>query len=211
MATSSADERLVEQQQPGLGRERTRQRDTLRLAARQRDRTVRGMVREADALEPPHRPRTRLGPRHPAGAHPERDVLERRECREQEVVLEHDANRPSLGRHEHADRRVIEELAVELDASGVDGQQAGEAAERSRLSRAVRPEEGDRLTAPGADVELEMEPTQRAPHLRLQGHGAGGWPLPRNRSRSATSTPNETAMSTRLNTIASSGLVSFAR
>ena len=204
-------ERLVEQQQAGFGRQRSSQGDALRLATRQRARSVVGMVGEPDACQPVPGPGSRVLFGDPPGSESEGDVLQRAQVGEQQVVLEDDGDRPLLGPHERVGGRVVERLAVELDAPVVDRQQSGEAAEQGGLARAVRSEDGDGLPALGGEVDVEVEAAEGADDAGLEGHAAGVRVPPRNRSRSVTRTPKETAMSTRLSTIASSGLISLVR
>ena len=75
---------------------------------------------------------------------------------EQQVVLEHHADRATLGRDERVGRRVVERRSPSmLDRARLDRQQAGEAAQQRRLAGAVRAEHGHHLT--GLDVELDVE------------------------------------------------------
>ncbi len=173
-------------------------------------RAVRGVISKADAIEPAIRSSTSLGLRDAARSEAERDVLPSAEAREEEVVLEHDCNRSALGRHVDAAGSVVEPLAVELDHPIVDRQQACEAPERGRLARPIGSEDRDGLCSARGHGEVELERSHPAAKSRVETHGFGAWPLPKKRSRNATSTPNETAMSTKLSTIASSGFVSLA-
>ena len=133
------------------------------------------------------------------------------EVGEQEVVLEDDGDGPSLGADEDVGGGVVERFAVELDAAVVDRQQPGEAAEQGALAGTVGAEHGDGLAALGGEVDVEAERAEGADDPGVEGHAVGGRPPPRKRSRRATSTPKETAISTRLSTIASSGLISLVR
>ena len=99
-------ERLVEEQEPrarspahGRARRAAPGRPTARAASRRR--APRGRLVRA------RRAPGRVGRARPvpAAAQPERDVLEHAEVREQQVVLEHDADRAPLGRDEHVGRR----------------------------------------------------------------------------------------------------------
>ena len=204
-------EGFVEEQQPGLGGEGTGQRDALRLAAGQGAWAVVGVVGEVDTLEPRHGPGSGIGLAHVAGAQPEGDVLQGGEVGEQQVVLEDDGDGPAFGAHEDVGRRIVEGLAVELDAPVVDGQQPGEAAEQGALAGPVRSEHGDGLAALRGQLDVEEERPDGPPDPGVEAHGVGGRPPPRKRSRKATSTPKDTAISTRLSTIASSGSISLVR
>ncbi len=144
------------------------------------------------------------------GPQAEGDVLERGEVREEQVVLEDDGYRPPFRGDEDVGRRVVEALAVEVDAARVDGQEAGEATERRALAGAVRSQEGDDLARLGVELDVELEGTEGPHDAGVKCHAWGG-PPPRNRSRRATRTPKDTAMRTKLKMMASSGLVSLAR
>ena len=93
-----------------------------------------------------------------AGPQPERDVLQRRQMREQQVVLEHDARRRCSGRHEHpaADRRA-------RCRRGRSGRRRSAAARRGNAAawscrrRSVRA----RDVSPGATVELDVAGRRR--------------------------------------------------
>ena len=170
-----------------------------------------GVVGETDPFEPGCGASTGLGLGDVAGAQPEGDVLQRRQVGEQQVVLEHDGNGTSLRDDERAGRRVVERFTVEFDGSVVDRQQPGEAAEQRRLAGAVGAEYGDGFAALGGQIDVEAKRTEGADDAGIERHGVGGRPPPRNRSRRATSTPKDTAINTRLNTIASSGSISLVR
>ena len=71
--------------------------------------------RRARAVEPAAAPRPGPRPSGAPGAQAEGDVVERRELGEQEVVLEHHADRAVAGRDEGAGGWVVEHDAVELD------------------------------------------------------------------------------------------------
>ena len=204
-------ERFVEEQQARLGGEGAGQGDALGLAAGQGAGPVVGVVGEPDTLEPGGGAGSGVRLGDAAGAQPEGDVLEGGEVGEQEVVLEDDGDGSAFGADEDVGGRIVERFAVELDAAVVDGQQPGEAAEQGALAGTVRTEHGDGLAALGGQVDVEAERAEGADDPGVEGHAAGGRPPPRKRSRRATSTPKETAMSTRLSTIASSGLISLVR
>ena len=104
-----------------------------------------------------------LGPRHAARAERERDVLERRQVREQQQVLEHDADRP-LARAGRATPLAASssDETVEHDRALARRQQPGDRRDERRLAGAVRPEEGDRL----AGLGLERGADRRTPRAR---------------------------------------------
>ncbi len=91
--------RLVGEQQPRPVGQRPAERDPLLLAARQLGRTVAGARREPDRGEQVARPRLGGGARDAGGALRQRDVLQRRELRQQvvELVDEADGRRAAAG------------------------------------------------------------------------------------------------------------------
>ena len=94
----------------------------------------------------------------------------------------------------------------------VDRQQPGEAAEQRALAGAVGTEDGDGLAALRRSRSTSRRNVPRVRTIRASRvMRPVAAPPPRNRSRRATSTPKETAMSTRLSTIASSGSISLVR
>ena len=178
-------ERFVEEQQPRFGGERARERDPLRLPARERARLL---ARERR----PGRPRSSAAaPRRARGAAPgaaaaeaERDVLEHREVREEQVVLEHDADRPALGRREDA-AAVVEHRRRRArcgrDRSG-RGRRARAAASscprRSarapRRSRRRRPAARRRVRANRAGVRRARTASRPSVSTRVIRHRASG-------------------------------------
>ena len=78
---------LVEQQQPRSGRQGTRERHPLSLPTRECSRLHPGQVRQAHPVEPDARLGTRLSARGAGGPQAERDVLQGRQEREEQVVL----------------------------------------------------------------------------------------------------------------------------
>ena len=126
--------------------------------------------------------------------------------REQQVVLEDDADRSLL--HRHADRvgRLVQHDAVERDAPSVDGQQSGEGTQHGRLARTVRPQQGDDLAWCDAEIDIQVEASHPCLELRLKAHD-----VPSQRSRSPTRTASETRSKTRLSRMADCGLDSNAR
>ena len=85
-------ERFVEEEQARLGHERAGQGHALLLPTGERARLGVAVPGEIHALEPFAGASPGLAARHPAAAQPERHVLQHREVREQEVVLEDDAH-----------------------------------------------------------------------------------------------------------------------
>src|SRR5512132_3013890 len=118
-------QRLVQQQQPRLADHGPGQGDPLRLAARQGPRPRPGVGGQADPLQPGGGSAAGLGPVDAAGPQPEGDVLQRRQVREQQVVLEHEPDRPLLGRHRVAAGDVVQDQAVEYHPAPLQGDQPG--------------------------------------------------------------------------------------
>src|SRR5215207_4733072 len=116
-----------------------------------------------------------------------------------------------LRRHEHGTLRRVEWHPVERDVPGVDREEPREAAEQGRLARAVRAENCDDLAPLGMELDLECERPDRDVQRDIEAHVSPAPLSPSQRSRSATSTRNDTAISTRLRTSASSASVSSAR
>jgi hypothetical protein len=164
-----ARERLVEQQQPRIRRERAGERDALLLAAGQ-------LVRPAllQAASPTSAISSRARARRSA-ARPvreaERDVAEHVEVREQRVVLEHHADAPPPG-------GVLEpgptaRLAVADDPPRIHRLEARDHAQRRGLAAAARPEQA----ADPARRERQLQAAQdgspavaRAPRVQFKSH-----------------------------------------
>ena len=120
---------------------------------------------------------------------------------EQEVLLEHDADRPALGGDEHPASGIVEHLAIELHLPAVEREQAGDGAQQRGLARPVRAEHRQHLAAGDRelDVEIERADTDAEPGLQrhtttviqpLGGHrrasDRGGWRAPRTTPRSGS-------------------------
>jgi hypothetical protein len=82
-------QRLVEQQQPGVGHQDARQRHALGLSARKRLWSSAQLLRQAESRKALPRLLSGLMTRQPPSAQPERDVVERRQVWEPRVVLKH--------------------------------------------------------------------------------------------------------------------------
>jgi hypothetical protein len=154
-------ERLVQQHDLRLGRERARERDPLALAPRQLVRVAVGLVLEAHQLERPAREPVALVAS--AARQPERDVRLHLQVREERVVLEHHPGPAPLRRREPAGPR--HELAADRDRAGVGPLEPGDQAQQRRLAAAGRAEHRDQLA--GRDVELDAgDRSRRAERLR---------------------------------------------
>jgi hypothetical protein len=173
--------RLVEEQEAGVRRERAGEGDTLGLATRQGAGLGVGLLGEGEPLEPLTCSVAGAGLVVAPGAEPEGDVVQRTEPGEEQVVLEHDADRAFGSGDEHVGGGVVEDGAVELDAAVVERLEAGDDAQRGGLAGTVGPEQRDDLAVADVegDVELEvaaLHPDGCVEHVRRSatGRGAGG-------------------------------------
>src|SRR3990170_7674370 len=111
-----------------------------------------------------------LGPPRPLlwgePLHAEGDVLCHGEMWEQGIILEDDADAPSLWGHEGA--AVGHHSARDLDAAGVRGLEADDQAKGRRLATAAGPQEGDDLSL--LDSETESVHGGRSAGLVRLGH-----------------------------------------
>ncbi len=154
------------------------------------------MLSHADALEPFLRATIGLASARAPRPQPERDVLQCAQVREERVILEHVPDRSALGGDPLARRRVVEHLAVDDDAPGVECEQAGDHPQHRRLAGTVGTEEHDRLAGLGVEPDVEGEHAEPDADTGLEAHAGNHW------SRSDTSTATDTASSTRLSAIA---------
>ena len=153
-------ERLVHQQDARFEDDRARERDPLLLPAGQLAWVSIAEVAEFHQAEGVGHPTVDLGPRPPAHAQGERDVLGGGHVREQRVVLEDHADIPPVGRHA---RHVA---AVDLDRATARAHETGDHPERRRLARPGRPEQRHELPAP--DLEIDAVHGDRAPERFTQ-------------------------------------------
>ena len=180
-------ERLVEQQQRGVGGERARDRHPLGLAAGELARPPAGEVAQPDPGQPVAGRGPGLGAPGPSGPGAEGDVVEGGEVREEHLVLE-----------DHPDRAVPRRERQQVDAAeaGVPGggHQAGQGVQQRGLAGAVGADHGHHVAR--LRGERQVDPA-RHPQVEVEraGHET---PVPSHRSRSATSTPIEIASITRL-------------
>jgi hypothetical protein len=160
-------QRLVQQQQPRVADHGPGQRDPLGLAAGQGPGPGAGAGGQADPVQPARCPPARLRLGDPAGAQPEGDVLQGRQVREEQVVLEHEADRPLLGRHPGAGRGVLQDVAVEHDPAPVQGHEAGDGAQQGRLAGAVGAEQDHQLPGGHGQLDLQHQLSQGQPQTCL--------------------------------------------
>ena len=196
---------LVQQQQPRLPDHRPGQRHPLGLAAGQGPGPGPGVAGQADPVQPGPGPAAGLGPAQPPGPQPEGHVLQRRQVREEQVVLEHEPDRPLLGRHPGSGRGVLQDGTVEHDPAAVQGHQPGQGAEQGGLAGPVGSQQHHQLAGLDGQLDLQLEPPQGQPDLRLQAHAEGN-----QRSRRAISTAREMNSRIRLRAMAASRSVSRA-
>ena len=90
--------RLVEEQEPGLGRQGARDRDALCLTARQPARSAVGQLADTDPVEPVLGLLAGLGPGDASAAGTEGDVVQRRQVREEQRVLSEQGRTTVVGR-----------------------------------------------------------------------------------------------------------------
>ena len=203
-------QRLVEQQQPGLGGQRPGDRDPLRLAAGQLRGPAVGRGRSTPSRASQSRGRP-LGV--PAGgsaaARAERDVVQRAQVREQQVAPGRPSRRRGAGPRRPARRRAVPGLAVADDPALVERHEPGERPQQRGLARR-RWGRCTATTSPRSARQVYVERV-RGPaddHVRRRGrrHARTGpctaWSNHRSRSRASTAT--ETSIRITLSTSAAS-------
>jgi hypothetical protein len=147
-------ERLVEQQELRLHRERARDIDALAHAAGELVRIVLGKAAQPDELDQRARPLPALGLGEPtlqveAVGH----VLDDRAPRKQAVVLEH---------HGAVRAGPFDRTAVEQDCAGRDRKETVDRVEEGRLAAARRPHDGDELALEHRKIDVAQD-SQRSP------------------------------------------------
>ena len=114
----------------------------------------------------------RCGRREPLPA--EFDVGAHAQVLEQAGLLEHDAHRAAMRRHEHAGRLVLPDLAVDDHASARRALQAGEAAQQRRLAAARGAEQ--RADAARGQRQGDVQRERAARQLERRFHHGRGAP-----------------------------------
>ena len=132
-------ERLVEQQQARPLDQRAGERDALLLPARQLLRLAVGERRQLRRLEDRVDAGADFRGRQPLHLQPVGDVGPDRHMREQRIGLEHQIDRPLVGRDS------CDVAPVEQDASFAGRLEAGQHPEQRCLAAARRPEQGEEL------------------------------------------------------------------
>ena len=211
-------ERLVEQQQRGVGGERPGQRDPLGLAAGEPAGTAPGEAADAEPVEVRLGVPSRLGAAPAAGPGREGDVVDDAQVREEPVGLEDQPDRPLLGRHEAAGAGVVEDGVAEPYPAVGDRRQPGQDPQQGGLAGPVGAEHAEHLPRldHGGDIEpervaLDGDVDVERPRGGSQHPGHADGPVRSHRSRRATRTTTDTASSTSDSAIAASGSVSRAR
>ncbi len=164
--------RLVEQQQRRFAGQRPGDRHPLRLAARHLARTAVSQRRDVQPPQP--------GRGHVAGLllassprpQAEGNVVGGGEVREQQVVLEHEANRPPMCRQLMP--VAGQDGAVQRDLPARDREQSGERSQRRCLPGPVGPDQADDLTALRCEVDLGQ--LSRPVYGELRGQAHAGHP-----------------------------------
>jgi len=146
-------QRLVEQEQRGIQRQRPRHRDPLAHPARELGDALVGHVGQLHQREQLLRPREALAPPHAADAQAVGDVLGHRQVREQGVRLEHHAHVAAV----HGDAGEV--AVAEPQVAGRGRLEARDDAQERGLAAAGGPDEADQRTAREAQVDA------------VQGHG----------------------------------------
>ncbi|GAA3166115.1 hypothetical protein GCM10020001_109200 [Nonomuraea salmonea] len=193
-------QRLVQQEQLGPYGERTGQRHPLRLPTGQLPRPGTGPIGQPHAFQQLGGGAAGLGLGHTLAARPEGDVVERGQVREEQVVLEHHADRPALG------GQGVQRPAPQRDVTCGQAGEPGQRPQRRRLAGPVRAEQRHHLTGGGVQRGVEGEGGPGDHQAGIEGHGALT-----HRSRRLARMTTDTASRTRLSTMAASGSVSSAR
>ena len=207
-------ERFVEQQQLRVGRERSGDRDALRLPAGELGRA--GGANSTASTSPSQcwAVLVRLGSRMPGCARAERDVVEHAEVREQQRLLGEQCDTPGVRRSPSAARRRRGRTAVPVRASArarVRPHEPGEHAEQRRLAGAVGAEDRDGLA--GLDAQSTSKSRSCDRGRRTERHGAAsaqrraGCP----RRWASPTTTTATTTSTSDSATAASGSISRCR
>jgi hypothetical protein len=190
-------ERLVEEQQGRVDRERPAERHPLALASGELVGQAWLQAVEAEAFDNLGHTSCALGPRPVAQA--EADVLGNRQVGKQRVALEDVADMPLLGWKVHARSGVEEDAVIHDDASGIGPDQAREALQGERLAGARGAEEDRDPVARGPrDVQRETGQALRDLDGESVAHAALA---PRRPAR--TSTRHESTVSASTSTTAS--------
>ncbi len=176
----------------GLRAQRARDLQAPALAARERQRRVLAQVRDVQVLEQLLQARLDVGARQALQLEHRLHVLLDRELAEDRVLLRQVGDAQARAR---VDRQVRELAAVELDASGVSGDQADDHVEAGGLARAVGAEQPDHLAAGYLEGDVLHDAARLVALVQVlgaqQAHGVAlaagflGWITARTRSPGA--------------------------
>ena len=191
-------ERLVEQQQARLARQRAGDGDALLLATRQRCRPARLLIRrEPDVGEPA--PRFGQAPVVWQVQQRQRDVAERVEVRHERVVLEHQPDMAALRHDEHAACGVAPGLVADDDMAALRPHQPGQHADHRGLARARRAHQRQQFAGRAAEragqrhrpllLDREVERAAGRGHRRTASRADA--------KNEAATAPSESSMSSR--------------
>ena len=120
-----------------------------------------GVLGQADPVQPARRPAARaVAPVDAAAARAERDVVQRGQVREEQVVLEHHADRPALGGCPHADGRGGRGRGRRgVMCPAVSGCSPARARSAVVLPAPLGPSSA--TTSPGGDAQVDVEAEAR--------------------------------------------------
>jgi len=162
-------ERLVEQQQRRIGRQRSPESDTLALTTRQ---LVGPPVLQALEAHPGYdlsRPASGLGPR--PVPEPEADIVHDGEMRKERVALKDVSDLAALRGQINPGLRVEEHAIVHHDPARIRLQESRQALERQGLARTGRTEErGDSFACRPLDVQSESGEPLQEPDVETVAH-----------------------------------------
>jgi hypothetical protein len=163
-------ERFIEQQQARLGSECACESDTLGLTTRKLAWAHFGAIGETN----PREPRAGLGAsfalRTAARTQPVRDVVEHGQMREQQMVLEQEADAPPFWRHERALWTAVEQFVAETDETTIDVQQARDGQQATGLASTVRANERQGFPRCDLEVDVERQRAARQRELQIEAH-----------------------------------------
>ncbi len=157
-------QRLVQQEQCGVGAEGAGERHALLLSAGEPADAAVGEADEPDVVEAGAGACAALAARDARGAERERDVLGHVEVRQKSRLLEDDRDATLVGRN------VGKRAAASADHAGVERGQPGDRAQQRRLARARRADERCRANRPGRGGSMPRRtgaatrPRRRASH-----------------------------------------------
>ena len=154
-------ERLVEQDDLGIGGQGAGERHALLLAARELVGIAPVQSRQSDHLEQLEDPLAPVG----AAPQPEGDVATDGEVREQRALLGHIADATVLARDEHV-AAVVDQVLAELDLAAIEALEAGDDAQQRRLAAARRAQNAGETAGLDGQVHAveDLEVSERLAH-----------------------------------------------